>query len=805
MESACNNLLRIFLLLLFFCVLDISSCTIQLVDYENQLFKIDDLISDSHRIQSLVCHDNCAKDPSDQCLRLVPRSNLTKNDIKNLIFYTAQKKCFNSITLKIEGNDLAVSFEYAQILKQLEISGVWNDKEHYKKLYIIQEGQQFNYDVHCHSILTIKQHLFDQGYCNARITDTIKKDAHGNISVDLHIETGKCCNLSKITVSMQGSSSNKLLEKKIHLQLAPLIDTAYNKQHLDECLQHCKSLLIHEGYYPLDTLMEHTIESEAISLSITYTLSEQRKFVFQGNSFFEDEELLQRLLLFEDAAWSLPPIILCKELTDFYTNAGFEQVQIRVEECHGVCTFFIQQGLWASTKTSCGANPTAWQPSINNQAPRIFGKTIICNSTSLDDHIFMRELAYQPGQPWDGDAIRKSVARIQARECCDLVEIVPLLHTIDNQTPLCLEVHAQKPYELRLSGGMSLQQMSKNFDFCDISSSAAGLLLIKNPFNRADLFGIEADTTRGERTLSIWYKYPWIFGQPIHTLFEINASEYKQPGLRHNQHNLYNFFQKGFFIGLAYDQNFEGQLTLGTQWLSTHSIGHHDPLLTAKIIKALNFEPLLVNKDIPYFLIEPTITINRLVNQLNPTSGFLGIFSAKLLIPVPTENISTFFARFFIDQSIFIPIHSIILALRARAGHIFAVNFKNIIPAERFYLGGANSIRSYETDMCPPLGIVPGDMLRFLVPQGARSMIMANVELRIPAKQWLWLSIFQDIGALSNNRFADIKAGWVAGTGAGIRFITPIGPLRFDIAYKWAGCRQGQSRYCWFLSFGNAF
>ncbi len=41
-------------------------------------------------------------------------------------------------------------------------------------------------------------------------------------------------------------------------------------------------------------------------------------------------------------------------------------------------------------------------------------------------------------------------------------------------------------------------------------------------------------------------------------------------------------------------------------------------------------------------------------------------------------------------------------------------------------------------------------------------------------------------------------------TGFGIRYITPIGPLRFDIGFKWKKSYEKEPGYAWFLSLGSA-
>src|SRR5207253_11145192 len=59
---------------------------------------------------------------------------------------------------------------------------------------------------------------------------------------------------------------------------------------------------------------------------------------------------------------------------------------------------------------------------------------------------------------------------------------------------------------------------------------------------------------------------------------------------------------------------------------------------------------------------------------------------------------TTLFRSALMEQSFFFPLKSWVVATRIRAGHIFFKDFKNVMPMERFYLGGANSLRSYDTD-----------------------------------------------------------------------------------------------------------
>jgi translocation and assembly module TamA len=214
----------------------------------------------------------------------------------------------------------------------------------------------------------------------------------------------------------------------------------------------------------------------------------------------------------------------------------------------------------------------------------------------------------------------------------------------------------------------------------------------------------------------------------------------------------------------------------------------------------------LLNQRIPYAQIEPTVLFDGLDNRLNPTHGYSGLVSCKGMFPIDGRNSNFCFARFFTEQSFFVPLWHSVLAFRLRFGHIFRRQFRNIAPPERFYLGGANSIRAYDTDRCPPLGIVHDeDGATHRVPRGGKSMVNFNIELRIPTFKHIWAVVFQDVGALAGDNFRALAAhGTLAATGVGVRYMTPIGPLRFDIGWKWHR-QKDECPYAWFLTLGNAF
>jgi outer membrane protein insertion porin family len=120
-------------------------------------------------------------------------------------------------------------------------------------------------------------------------------------------------------------------------------------------------------------------------------------------------------------------------------------------------------------------------------------------------------------------------------------------------------------------------------------------------------------------------------------------------------------------------------------------------------------------------------------------------------------------------------------------------------PEERFYAGGASSVRGYERNGLGPgiyvtdaITVVEGDTVPErrpqFVPTGGTSVAVASAELRMPSPVWpelMRLVAFVDGGAVGGGALWDIAGEtWRFTPGFGVRLQTPVGPLRVDVAYN---------------------
>lgn len=283
--------------------------------------------------------------------------------------------------------------------------------------------------------------------------------------------------------------------------------------------------------------------------------------------------------------------------------------------------------------------------------------------------------------------------------------------------------------------------------------------------------GTEWDYKKLDYLASIEFSKPGIF-DPYSTL---NVSAIAQ------QVNPDNYRSTSFtkLANVAYELNKRDTLTAGGDltWNETDDFRGESQFLTFSI-------PVVWTRDASD-------------NQLDPKEGYRLRLTGIPSYEIYRGNFFTTLDGQVTGYTSFGADDRVTLAGKFAVGSLLMAPGLEDVPApRRFYLGGGGTVRGYAyQEISPRNG--DGDAL------GGRSYMLASFETRVKITDTVGVVPFLDVGSVSKETypdFSDIRAG----AGLGIRYATPFGPLRLDVAMPLNKYEDG-TRFGIYAGIGQSF
>jgi outer membrane protein assembly factor BamA len=202
-------------------------------------------------------------------------------------------------------------------------------------------------------------------------------------------------------------------------------------------------------------------------------------------------------------------------------------------------------------------------------------------------------------------------------------------------------------------------------------------------------------------------------------------------------------------------------------------------------------------------------------DRFNPKKGVYASLNFEST-PGQVDETSPAYGRLTSRVVGLIPFGKGAFGLRLEAGGGIAWSYDGRLPPveSRFRLGGTGTLRGFELDSVGPAGQRPGvleevgllhgnGLVTREVPVGGNAFYRYTIELEMPVvflKSWRF-AIFHDGG--NSLLYGEVPAGidpsrspvLQTSFGIGLRRITPIGPLRFDVAVRPDLLIDGASNY----------
>jgi len=188
-----------------------------------------------------------------------------------------------------------------------------------------------------------------------------------------------------------------------------------------------------------------------------------------------------------------------------------------------------------------------------------------------------------------------------------------------------------------------------------------------------------------------------------------------------------------------------------------------------------------------------SLTYDKRDNRLYPTKGMILFGSVEVAPDWLGGNFN--FARFQAYTRFYVPLPlGMIFKTQFTIGYIAELDPSNPLPiSEQYLIGGINSLRGYALNSISPTLLIGtlarGDFVASQFTTGGNKEFIANFEVEFPIvpKAGIRGVVFFDAGnvfAVDANFFQDrqyrLPLGLFLATGFGIRWFSPVGPLRFE-------------------------
>ena len=434
------------------------------------------------------------------------------------------------------------------------------------------------------------------------------------------------------------------------------------------------------------------------------------------------------------------------------------------------------------------------------EGPRItVDRIIVRGNRQTDSEVIRRTLGLRPGDPASDAKLLEVERTLYKLNIFSRVEVELVRSALDDTTrDVLVRVQEGKPITLTYGFGY------------DSDDGWRGLL----GFNHSNVGG-QAYALRSDlRLSSTSSRFRLLFDQP----YVFRLSKPLTTSL---------FYEQGLAAQKAFELTRYGARTETTDSVGRH--GRYSLGLDYRVVEVDKLAAGVALSDLerearPVQLANffPTFLYDRRDDPVLPSRGYSSL--AQLQYSFPLLGAEGDFLKVFLQQTQLFPFNGkkgrqLVLAASLRAGGIEAFRelatadettglaSRNIFISERFFSGGSTTHRAFGRD---ELGI-PGESLILpegrstFVPIGGNGLLLANLELRFPLAGALGGVVFADSGNVWAD-WRDVDLGQLrTGVGVGLRYLSPIGPLRIDFGWKLDREPQEKKGVQVSFTFGNPF
>lgn len=375
--------------------------------------------------------------------------------------------------------------------------------------------------------------------------------------------------------------------------------------------------------------------------------------------------------------------------------------------------------------------------------PRYLFGPVYFRQDVLDGGLLTGYLTFNPGEPLDVNKVLQLQNALSDSPYWSRVEVITRQDQAEGlEVPVRVNLVPAKP--LRFSGGVGYGT--------DTGPRVKGAWDFRRINRRGHRAHVEASVSQIEQSLLSSYLIPGAYPRTDTLSFNLgydrqitNTLESKT-GLAGAQ---YTFLRRGWTQ--TYGLNFERE---------NYKVG--------------------LDKGVSNLLV-PSAGLERVQadDRIDTTNGFRARFTLQGTAKNPLSDVS--FVQGLIDGKVIRTVapHNRLIG-RLQVGYTQTDSFRQLPPRFRFFAGGDQSVRGYRYQSLGPRDEA-GNVI------GGQALAVASLEYEHRFRPKWGAAVFYDTG----NAFPRFNSGALAqGAGFGVRWLSPIGPVRADIAWGLSDARH---------------
>ncbi len=606
----------------------------------------------------------------------------------------------------------------------------------------------------------------DKGYYDAKVTSEFSTLPSGDISLSFKIEEG-----AKIFIKSIQFTGNKNIESSDLLdQMATkekgwfswLTETnILERNKLDQDLEKLTDHYYNQGYMAA-RVGEPEVKREGDGLVVVMNVIEGPRFKVSdlsvsGEMIVPQEELMGALKT-KPGEW-FNRDVLRNDLTyisTLYADKGFAYVEVRPN---------IQQNMEKTTVSIAF--------SIKKGDKVYFERILIGGNTNTRDKVIRREIAASEGDLFSGTALREANMRLHRLNYFEDVLISPVKGSAPDRMDLKVDVKEKRTGQFSVGAGYSTVD----------SFMVMGRIGESNLFGRGQQLELKGQVGGSSNRYTLSFTEPWLMDKPVS--FGVDIYDWER--------EYYTYTKEA--IG--------GRIRLG--WPTPFRAVRFYTYYTYEVANIYDIQDnaALVVRDQEG---EHTTSAVRGIlrrdtrdHAFNTTRGSDNSISAEWAgDPIGGTNA---FLKLIADTGWYFPIWwEHVIAIHGRVGWLGKHAGGDLPIYEKFFLGGINTLRGFDYQSVSPLDPATNDRI------GGERMALLNLEYRFPLlpKAGLVGVVFYDTGNSwseeDNYKWSDLRSS----VGAGIRWYSPVGPLRLEYGHV-LDPRPDESGSNWEFTIGSVF